>query len=128
MAPGEHARGRETVLLVEDREEVRRAIREYLLHLGYSVVVASESADALTLLRSTHVDVLLTDVQMPGGLGTDLADAARVIQPGVRVVLMSGFAPDPALRQRMGMLDAEFLQKPFAANELVSILRTPRVR
>jgi two-component system, cell cycle sensor histidine kinase and response regulator CckA len=120
--------GRETVLLVEDREEVRRALREYLTHLGYGVIVASESADALALLKETDVDVLLTDVQMPGGLGTDLAAAVRELRPGVRVVLMSGYAPDPAMRQRMGLLDAAFLQKPFAANELVQILRAPRVQ
>ena len=117
---------RETVLLVEDREEVRRALREYLTHLGYAVLVASGSTDALAALETANVDVLLTDVQMPGGLGTDLADAVRAIRPGVRVVLMSGYAPDPALRQRMGLLDAAFLQKPFAPRELVSILRPPR--
>lgn len=114
----------ETVLLVEDREEVRRALRDYLSHLGYAVLAASESSAALAMLdENIDVDVLLTDVRMPRGSGTDLADAIRAKKPGVRVVLMSGYAPDPALRERMGVLHAEFLQKPFAPSELVALLR-----
>lgn len=114
----------ETVLLVEDREEVRRALGDYLTHLGYAVLAASDSADALALLEShDEVDVLLTDVRMPRGNGADLATAIRAKRPDLRVVLMSGYAPDPALRERMGVLHAEFLQKPFAASELVALLR-----
>jgi CheY-like chemotaxis protein len=117
----------ETVLLVEDREEVRRALREYLRHLGYDVLDATKAEEALALAsRGAQIDVLLTDVNMPGGSGTDLADAIRAVLPGIRVVFMSGYAPDPAMRERMGLLGATFLQKPFATSELVALLPSRR--
>lgn len=117
----------ETVLLVEDREEVRRALHEYLSHLGYDVLDATKAEDALAMAsRGVRIDVLLTDVNMPGGSGTDLADAVRAVLPGVRVVFMSGYAPDPAMRQRMGLLGATFLQKPFAPRELIALLPSRR--
>ena len=117
----------ETVLLVEDREEVRRALHEYLRHLGYDVLDATKAEEALAMAsRGLRIDVLLTDVNMPGGLGTDLADAMREVLPDVRVVFMSGYPPDPAMRQRMGLLGATFLQKPFAPRELIALLPARR--
>ena len=114
----------ETVLLVEDRADVRRALREYLAHLGYAVLAAASPSEALAIAgrHGERIDVLLTDVNMPGGSGTDLADAVRAVRPRVRVVLMSGYAPDPAMRERMGLLGAAFLQKPFAPGELIAML------
>jgi two-component system cell cycle sensor histidine kinase/response regulator CckA len=114
------AMGRETVLLVEDEPAVRQSIRRNLERFGYRVLEAINGEAALTLCRErpSTIDVVVTDVMMPGMNGRELADRLRTSHPDLRVVFMSGYADD-AIRER-GLVDDThvFLQKPFSGADL----------
>lgn len=102
---------RPTVLIAEDEEGIRNLIRK-ILERDYDVLIADDGHGALELSRSFtgSIELLLSDVQMPGGmLGMDLAHQIRQERPNVKVVLMSGFTGG------LLVLDHgwEFIQKPF---------------
>jgi CheY-like chemotaxis protein len=86
-------RGRETVLVVEDAEDVRRLVVMQLQKLGYQVVEAADGPSAWIILEGpAEIDVLFTDIVMPGGLtGHKLAAEAKKLRPGLKTVFTSGF-------------------------------------
>lgn len=111
------------VLVVDDNHALRRAIRRQLSAAGHRVVEADSAEEALPLIAALDgLDVLLSDVVMPGMSGTDLAAAARDLRPGLRVVLMTGTDPKdgatPAATVAAGSLP--LLRKPFPAGALVA--------
>jgi CheY-like chemotaxis protein len=98
------------VLVVEDEEMVRDVIVWTLEDMGFDVAGASSGDQALDNLRNGAVDVLLTDIRMPGGIdGWTLAEKAREVVPDVRVIYMSGFSHEPP-RMTGGSI---FVQKPL---------------
>ena len=111
-----------TILVVEDEPLVRRGLVRSLASLGYTVVerAGPEEALALTDDELARVDVLLTDVLMPGMTGPRLADVLEGRRPGLRTLLASGFAPEQALESRPG---TAFLGKPFSKAELADAIR-----
>jgi signal transduction histidine kinase len=114
----------ETVLLVEDEEAVRRACQRILEKAGYRVLVASSGSQALAELSDEPVDLLLTDVVMPGGLsGRDLAQRLQLDQPDLPVLFMSGYNAD-AIATR-GILDPGItvVEKPFTSSDLLGKVR-----
>jgi len=115
----------ERVLLVEDDDLVREYAREQLLALGYRVLVARSGAEALAMIgQDAGIDLLFTDVVMPGGInGRQLADAARAQRPDLPVLFASGF-PENALT-RNGRIDAGvvLLAKPYRRADLARKLR-----
>lgn len=121
--------GRETILVVEDDPDLRFYMETVLKRLGYSVVVAVDGSDALAKLRDGgHIDLLFTDVVLPGGIsGKDVADQALAMRPAIKVLFTSGYAEDRISRD--GQLDrgVELLPKPFTrealANRLYQMLR-----
>jgi two-component system cell cycle sensor histidine kinase/response regulator CckA len=117
-------RGTETLLVVEDQDDLRRMLRTVLRSQGYRVLEASNAAQALSHLdQGQRPDVLLTDVILPHVNGRELSEAVRNRQPGVRVIYMSGY-PDDQLIQRGVLLGAGvYLQKPFTVAELSATLR-----
>ncbi|HEY2778681.1 MAG TPA: ATP-binding protein [Gaiellaceae bacterium] len=114
------AHGEETVLLVEDELVVRRLVAEILESNGYTVLQAGDGPSALELLRrhTGSLDLLLTDVVMPGMSGPDVAGAIAAMRPGAQVLYISGYT-DSSVGQH-GVLDpgVPFLQKPFDADVL----------
>jgi len=113
----------ELVLLVEDNEDVRQAVRRHLLELGYQVLEAHDGEDAQSLLSSvSDVRILVSDVIMPGTInGLSLADHARQIIPDIKIVLISGFANFAA--NGYDWFDARLvLSKPFGKDELARAL------
>lgn len=116
---------RETVLVVDDEEMVRRLAARILLEQGYRVLVASGGEEAVRMLQraSTRIDGVLTDVAMPGLGGRQLGETISRCWPRVRVLYMSGF---PARRMvDEGALDptSPFLQKPFTTEQLTRKVR-----
>ncbi|GAA0919649.1 PAS domain S-box protein [Virgisporangium aurantiacum] len=113
-----------TVLVAEDEPALREVTQRILYRGGYQVLTASNGADALQLLldHPGPIDLLLTDVIMPGMLGKDLADAVEAAQPGIKVVFMSGYA-QPVLTSH-GTLPpgVHLLEKPFTGRELLQAL------
>jgi len=125
------ARGVETVLVVEDDDAVRRMTREFLAIAGYTVVEARSAADALNLLEGhgTSVDLLLTDVVMPGMKGSELGEALARIEPDLRVLYMSAYTEDAVVNFGYLGSTAAFIEKPFSPEELArkvrEVLATP---
>jgi signal transduction histidine kinase/CheY-like chemotaxis protein len=120
------AAARGTVLVVDDEPPVRMLISEVLADFGYAVQVAWDGPSALQILNSgTRLDLLVTDVGMPGGMnGRQLADAAREQRPGLKVLFITGYA-DTILSGK-GMLGTgmEVMTKPFAISDLAEKIRT----
>jgi two-component system cell cycle sensor histidine kinase/response regulator CckA len=118
------ARGSGTVLLVEDDDQVRSAVRRYLSSWGYTVREAANAAAALELVSAADpVDVLLTDIVMPGMDGHTLARQLVGEHPGVRVIFMSGYTDHPALQVDALEVEDMFLLKPFSAKDLSQMLQ-----
>jgi PAS domain S-box-containing protein len=117
--------GAETILVVEDDDELRKYAREVLEELGYHVMSAESGAAALeTLNGSRQIDLLLTDVVMPGGMnGRQLADKAVGHRPGLRVLYMTGYTRNAIIHQ--GRLDRgiNMISKPFSFEDLASRVR-----
>jgi two-component system cell cycle sensor histidine kinase/response regulator CckA len=117
--------GDETILLVEDEDPVREVTALLLESLGYQVLQVSGAEEALNLVQSNRekIDLLLTDVIMPGMGGRELAEALRVRDPGIKVLFQSGYTDDVVMRH--GILHAEvaFLQKPFNIDALARKIR-----
>ncbi len=116
------ARGSELVLLVEDEDAVRRVARRALELHGFRVLEARDGSEALRLAETNDVDVLITDVMMPGMLGPALATAVRELRPNLPTLFMSGHADEIV---RGGLLDPStpFLPKPFTPSQLAHKVR-----
>jgi two-component system cell cycle sensor histidine kinase/response regulator CckA len=117
--------GDESVLLVEDDDAVRRVTSRMLEGLGFRVIAASSPRQALDLARDHigNIDVLLSDVVMPGINGREMADAVRKLRPAMRVVFVSGYTDDVALLKQLREQSLFFLQKPFTAQGLGKMIR-----
>jgi PAS domain S-box-containing protein len=117
--------GGETILIVEDEPAVLLAAIRILGENGYTVLAQSSPAEALELLgnRDKRVDLLLTDVVMPGLSGIELARRARDARPGLRVVYMSGYSHEIISHQGAIPADSALVQKPFTRKELLRVLR-----
>jgi CheY-like chemotaxis protein len=113
---------RHLVLLVEDEADVRDLVLAYLEGLGYSVVLASDGPSALVVLGAhPEIDLLLTDVILPGAMdGVAIAARVRAERPEIKVVYMSGYAPEA--EKILG--GSQILNKPFGKSELAKALST----
>lgn len=120
-----HPQGTETVLVVEDDPFVRSYSIKSLESLGYSVVSAVDGNDALQKLRADiPVDILFTDIVMPGGInGWELADLARKLRPGLPVLLTSGYALETLVKHGRLRAGAVVLTKPYRKADLARRLR-----
>ena len=125
QAPRPVAEAGETVLVVDDEPTVRLLVTDVLEDLGYTAIEAADSAGGLGMLRSdARIDLLVTDVGLPGGMnGRQMADAARVSRSGLKVLFITGFAANALLNN--GQLDPGMavLTKPFAVDTLAARIR-----
>ena len=118
------ARPGERVLMVEDDEAVGRLTQSMLSDLGYDVLTASgEEALEIAARQPGPIDLLLTDVVMPGLKGPEVATRLLAVHPETRVVFMSGYAAESLLHQTAVLGTAVFLQKPFTSSKLGGKLR-----
>jgi PAS domain S-box-containing protein len=119
------AYGSETIMLVEDDADVRAFISEALRELNYRVLEAADSRSALALLdKERAVDLLLTDVILPGANGRELANAASARRPELKIVFMTGYSRNAIVHQ--GRLDpgVDLIQKPVTQAALATKIRT----
>ena len=125
-AGGDEARGRgERILLVEDDSAVRDLLARRLMRLGYDIVPVEDALRALkTLEEDGGIDLLLTDVVLPGGVyGDKLAVQARALRPGLKVLFMSGYPKDAIDHLGNMGVDAPVMRKPFRNQDLALQLR-----
>ena len=118
--------GTECVLLVEDEEAVRTATRRFLERFGYRVLEAMSGPSALALWKENPhgIDLLLTDMVLPGGMtGLDLAEKLKARQPTLKVILCSGYNSELIAERSDRAIGAIYLAKPFTADALSAAIR-----
>lgn len=117
--------GDETVLLVEDEAQVRRLVHEVLQARGYQVLAATDAREAIALEEKypARIDLLITDLIMPGMSGRELAQHVTATRPEAKVLFISGYTDDALLRHGVTVPGTSFLQKPFALEDLLLRVR-----
>jgi CheY-like chemotaxis protein len=123
--PGSLQRGAETVLLVEDEASLRGLLHEALETNGYSVLVARDGAEAVQIAEA-HVgpiQIMVTDVIMPGLTGPQIVDLVAPIHPKMRVLYISGYSGEPITRHGLIGPGRAFLSKPFGPETLLRKVR-----
>jgi CheY-like chemotaxis protein len=126
------AGGSETVLLVEDEESVRQLVRETLEAKGYRVLEADHGAAALQIASDHNgpIDMLITDVVMPGMSGRELSEQLLASDPDIKILYLSGYTEDAVVHQGVLEPGTSFLQKPFTlqalARKVREVLRSER--
>jgi len=117
--------GDECILVVDDEEDVRETVISLLHELGYKTLEASNGPEALEVVRDgPQIDLLLSDVRMPGGLyGPALARQVRSLRPDIKVMFTSGFAESQTIQREEWVSGAEMLKKPYKNEELALKMR-----
>jgi PAS domain S-box-containing protein len=114
----------ETVLVIEDEPVVRGLIVEVVADLGFAALEATDGPGGLEILQSRQrIDLLISDIGLPGLNGRQLADAARALRPGLKVILMTGYAEVAASAQGFLAPGMTLITKPFAMAELAAKIR-----
>ncbi|MBA1277101.1 response regulator [Pseudomonas stutzeri] len=115
-----------TVLVVDDEPNVRTLVTEVLQEMGLNTLEAAEGPSGLRILDSdAHLDLLISDIGLPGGMnGRQLADAAREKRPSLRVLFITGYAESSVLDRSNTMSDYEVLTKPFTITDLEEKVRS----
>jgi CheY-like chemotaxis protein len=119
-------RGRERILMVEDEAAVRRVGARLLRSQGYDVIEAGDGAEALRVLEEGggRVDLLFTDVVLPGMGGRELADRVLKVRPGIKVLFTSGYTDDVVLQHRLASRDVQVVHKPYSRLVLAEKIRS----
>lgn len=123
--PEEQLNGSETILVVEDEDVVRDLTREFLTMHGYNVIDSPdpESAKIICADHDGPIDLLLTDVVMPGMGGADLAKILKRVRPEMKILFMSGYTDEAIVQHGVLAANSELLQKPFSSEELARKVR-----
>ncbi|MFS8375545.1 response regulator [Xanthomonas campestris pv. armoraciae] len=120
--PPNAPRGRsQRILLVDDTDVVRMMVSEVLSDAGYHVIEAENADGALAQLRAdAQIDMVVSDVGLPGMNGRDMADVARDLRPGLPILFITGYAENAATRQEFLAEGMALLPKPFSLNDLLN--------
>jgi two-component system cell cycle sensor histidine kinase/response regulator CckA len=119
------SRGSETILLIEDSNDLREVIREFLVTSGYDVLEAGNATDAEQVAKRHPgpIHVILTDVVLPGVSGRVLAETLLSTRPEAKVLFMSGYTDDTVMYHQVSQAALNFIQKPFTRSELTDKVR-----
>jgi PAS domain S-box-containing protein len=118
--------GKETILLVDDEIDLRELSEEMLVNLGYKVLTAGSGSQAMALLtEEARIDLLISDVIMPGGInGYELAEQATNNNPALKVLLISGYTENIATSESQNKFNYNLLPKPYSQADLAQKVRT----
>jgi DNA-binding response OmpR family regulator len=117
--------GAPTVLVVDDEEDLREAMRRMLERRGFATLTAADPAEAEAVCRDHGgtIDLLLTDLTLPGASGGELAKTATSMRPELRVLFVSGLPKEVAVGQGLVAEEAAVVQKPFTSDRLAEAVR-----
>jgi len=119
-----YQKGHENILIVEDETALAEYAEEILKERGYTVYSAANAADALTILENTSIDLLFTDIVMPGGMsGYELAEKATQMNANLKVLVTSGFADKVEGNEKYAKYEFELISKPYNRDDLLEKLR-----
>ena len=120
-----HAHGSESILLIEDDDQLRKTIRRVLKSRGYTVIETNGSAEAIEYCEThpDHIDLVLSDMVMPGMSGPEAVQHIQHRRPHVRVLFMSGYSDHAVFKDRTTQSQVNFIQKPFMPHDLALKLR-----
>jgi two-component system cell cycle sensor histidine kinase/response regulator CckA len=123
-------RGCETLLFVEDESAVRHPAVEFLKKCGYTVIEAQDGLQAVDIASKLpgRIDLMVTDVVMPGMSGGQLAEILGARYPAMKVLFVSGYAERVVLKHKIVDVHTNFLQKPFTLHSLASKIRETLAR
>jgi CheY-like chemotaxis protein len=125
--PVQSARKREVaaarILVVDDEESIRDLCTRVLTRAGYTVMTASTGEDAVTTLAEASFDLLISDIRMPGISGLEVLERAKIADPHIRVVLITGFGTPQILSRGQPPGADRILTKPFSQAELLTAVR-----
>ena len=126
MSQAPESETRPTVLVVDDEEDLRDIIRRMLDRRGFATLVAGDPQQAIAVCREHpgEIDILVTDLGLPGVSGGELSRSATELRPGMRVVYISGLPKDIAVTDGLIGEDALLVKKPFSSESLVEALRS----
>ena len=111
------------ILVVDDEPYIRDLIRDTLRSRRYEAGVAANGVEALEILGRERYDVVVTDVVMPGMEGLELVKQVRRQHPGVHVIVLTGYPRSADMGDFLAQGVADFLSKPFRANDLMAVIR-----
>jgi PAS domain S-box-containing protein len=115
--------GRETLLVVEDDAAVREVSRRVLESAGYKVFTAANGREALSHFQATPIELMLTDVVMPGMSGRELADEVSRLDQSTSIIHCSGYTEDALLHHQVTSMSRHFIAKPFSRRDLLLLVR-----
>jgi len=118
-------RGTETILLVEDDDQVRALLRAVLRRLGYTVIETPNAGEALLVCEQEKqdIDLMITDVVMPRMTGPQLAERVATLRPKMKTLFMSGYTDNDAVREAVSRGDIAFLPKPITPDTIARKVR-----
>lgn len=116
-------KGPETILIAEDEPSLRALLAEYVRENGYQVLEAASMQEAITVARGQKLDLLVTDIVMPGGGGQNLATALSATHPGLGIIFMSGYADSASLQEATSQPGVRFVPKPFTLKHMLETIR-----
>jgi len=117
-------KGTETVLVVDDEHAIADLVHDRLTMQGYRVLTANDGEQALILLETENVDLIISDVIMPGMDGYQLAAQVQQLYPKIKIQMVSGFADDRHINMTNDVLQRELLYKPYSSVKLLKRIRT----
>jgi two-component system cell cycle sensor histidine kinase/response regulator CckA len=115
--------GSKTILIVEDEPSLRALLADYVRQSGYRVLEAACADEAMTVVRDQKLDLLVTDIVMPGGSGQTLASMLSATYPGLAIIFMSGYADHAALQAAASQPGVIFVPKPFTLRYMAEKIR-----
>lgn len=110
--------GGQAVLVIDDSEKSRTALKEQLMQIGYDVSVASGGREALEILQKQHFDILMTDLMMPGMNGIELSRRVKEVAPSTHIVIFTGSVPNDEEKSDIHTTADAFLPKPLQLEQV----------
>jgi len=116
------ANAKQVILIVDDEEGLREGLSRLLEGEGYAIVAAETGEEALQILQQSHIDLVLTDMRMPGMSGIDLLKKIRESYGELGVIILTGYGQIESYIEAMNFGAIEYVSKPFKVNELKFIV------
>jgi DNA-binding NtrC family response regulator len=113
----------QTILIVEDEPSLRALLADYVRERGYRVLEAASAQEAMEVVCNQKLDLLVTDIVMPGGSGQDLASTMSLSYAGLGIIFMSGYADNVALQEAASQPGVFFVPKPFTLKHMLEKIR-----